>query len=65
MVSQMLNYRFSVGVEVLWEPNFLGEDHFEHLIGVFVHEWTPAYHHLVNEHSEAVPIDCLPMTLVL
>jgi hypothetical protein len=64
MVSQVPDQTFGLLVKVLGEANLLRYYHFEDLIRVFVHEWTPANHHFVDEHAKSIPVNGLTMTFV-
>lgn len=46
------------------EANLLGNNHFENFIGIFMHEWASTHHHLIDENTQAVPINSFPMAFI-
>lgn len=64
MISQVSDQTLSLLVEVTREPDLLGDDHFEDLIGIFMHEGAATDHDLIDEHAQGVPVNSLTVTFV-
>jgi hypothetical protein len=64
MVCEVSDNTLCSTVEASRESNFLLDDHFEDFIRIIVHERASANHHFINEHSKAVPINCLTVTFI-
>ena len=61
---QVPDQAFGVFREAFWEGDFLTQCHFEHFIGVLVHEGRPTHDQLVGKDAKSVPVCCSPVTYV-
>lgn len=64
MISEMSYDTLSSTIEASWESYFLRDNHFEYLIGIFMHERASPNHHFIYENAQAVPINCFSMAFV-